>query len=133
MSLKDIIENIVQSVIDRVQPARIVYGTVIAVSPVEVRINERLIISGDALIIPRELQAGAVFHTHTHKVQEHDTEEYKQEFVTQASGKVVIDHIHHVLEQETTPEETRIGLRVGETVILLRNQGGQEYLVLGRL
>lgn len=104
------------------KPAAILFGTVETASPLTIRVDNRFVIGEEDLILPRELKAG-IYSTHTHTVPAHSA----------LSGGTPA-HVHGVAEQTTAPEsETYYGLQAGEQVILLRNDGGQEFYVLGRL
>lgn len=104
------------------KPAGIMFGVVQTVGPVSVMVDNRFLIGEGALIIPRELRGGPCA-THTHTIPAHQTE---------AGGDP--PHGHGVVRQTTeTPTEIYYGLQPGEKVILIRNRGGQEYLVVGRV
>ena len=94
----------------------------------------------------REFVAGQyATHTHginphTHTVQEH-THVTPQQTTEEAEG-----HSHSVPQQSTegtaltsdptplqTATEVYTGLLVGDKVVLLQNEGGQKFLVLGRV
>lgn len=92
-------------------PVRIMFGTVAEAAPLTVMVDSRFPITAPALIVPKELRG------HTHEVRPTVTGEAQQ-------------HTHAIAASVTEPETG--GLKKGERVILLRNQGGQEYLVLGR-
>jgi len=47
--------------------------------------------------------------------------------------KELIIRTEDLAHNHTVPQNTREGIKVGDKVILLRNYGGQEFLVLGRV
>jgi hypothetical protein len=93
-------------------PVRIMFGVVTETAPLTVMVDSRFPVTAPALIVPRELCG------HTHEVKATVTGDMQQ-------------HTHTIPAAVTRPE-AGAGLKKGERVILLRNQGGQEYLVLGR-
>lgn len=93
-------------------PARFMFGIVTETAPLTVMVDSRFPITAPGLIVPQELNG------HTHEVNAAVTGESQQ-------------HTHTIPAATTSPE-AGAGLKKGERVILLRNQGGQEYLVLGR-
>ena len=104
------------------KPSAIMFGVVQTVGPLTVMVDNRFLIGEGALIIPRELRGGP-YATHTHTVPVHQTD---------MGGDP--PHSHGVARQITEgPTETYYGLQPGEKVILIRNRGGQEYLVVGRV
>ncbi|MEA4933389.1 MAG: DUF2577 domain-containing protein [Lawsonibacter sp.] len=92
-------------------PTRFLFGTVTKLSPLTVFVDSRFYLTGPGLVVLKELSG------HHHTVPKQNTEE------TQL-------HSHMVPEQTT--EDTG-ALAVGDKVVLLRNQGGQQYLILGRV
>lgn len=91
-------------------------------------------VSGEAIVVPKELQAGYYpTHYHTGMKGGPSTEEKGG-----GSGEAAFASHSHVLKsnyQTNTDKasEYYYGLAVGDKVILLRNQGGQAFLVLGRV
>lgn len=96
----DTVKRIAQQTGEAGAPAAILFGTVVSAAPLTVRLDNRFDISGEALLVPRELRAGE-YRTHTH------------------GG--------------TGGTESYYGLAAGEKVALLRNAGGQQFYVLGRV
>lgn len=94
-------------------PARFLFGTVSKTDPLTVFVDNRFPLSGPALVVLRELLG------HTHVVPQLRTES--------ADGHT------HAVPQNVTEKENTAGLSVGDEVVLLRNQGGQSYLILGRV
>lgn len=99
-------------------PTMIMFGVVKAASPLTIYVDNRFEINESAIILPREFRAGAL-STHTHTVSPH-SHTIPGADSTGDSAPVTAGEVYH-------------GLTVGEKLVLLRNHGGQEYLVLGRL
>lgn len=94
-------------------PARFLFGTVTKTDPLTVFVDNRFPLSSPALVVLRELNG------HTHAVPQSGTEA--------ANGH------SHLVPQNITEKENTAGLTEGDKVVLLRNQGGQSYLILGRI
>ena len=90
-------------------PCGFMFGTVTKTSPLTIRVDNRFDISGDAIVAMKEFRAG-FYATHSHVLKD----DYQQTSTDETS-------------------EYYYGLTVGDKVVLLRNQGGQSYLVLGRV
>ena len=93
-------------------PMQIMFGTVTSENPLAVLVENRLQISGEMLIVPKHLRAGYL-DTHKHRI---------------TAGDLVEEWTD---EEENT--EYYYGLKAGEAVILLRDAGGQRFLIVGRL
>ena len=92
-------------------PARFLFGEVKKLSPLTVLVDSRFYLSPPALVVLKEM------YGHKHIVPGHSTE-------------VASNHSHGVMQFDSNIAEA---LKVGDKVVLLRNYGGQEYLILGRL
>lgn len=79
-------------------PARVMYGTVTAVSPLTVMVDSRFELTAPALVAPRPPRD----HRHAHGT-------------------------------EKTGEDDLAGFEAGDQLVLLRNQGGQQYFIIGRV
>lgn len=101
------IKNIVNNSENSAVPCTFIFGKVISVNPLKVQVDNRFIISGAALVTLKP-QSGGEYNTHTHKLKIGDVE-------------------------YTTEKEKQVynGLNVGDKLALLRERGGQRYLVLG--
>ena len=90
-------------------PARFLFGEVKKLSPLTVLVDNRFYLSPPALVVLKEMYG--------HIVPGHSTE-------------VASNHSHGVMQFDSNIAEA---LKVGDKGVLLRNYGGQEYLILGRL
>ena len=136
MSLLDTMKKIAAETNDVQVPAAFLFGTVTASDPLTIRVDGRFDLSGDAIVLPKEFRGG-LSPTHTHTVDPHGHTVARHGTEPTGEGP----HVHGVspLFTETTglvtaeQTETYRGLAVGDKVVLLRNQGGQSFLVLGRV
>ena len=126
MGLLDTMKKVAENTNAAGAPTAWFFGKVTKTSPLTIRVDNRFDISGEAIVVPKELQAG-YYPTHYH------TEEKGG-----GSGEAAFASHSHVLKSnyQTNTDKTSeyyYGLAVGDKVILLRNQGGQAFLVLGRV
>lgn len=132
MGLLETMKQVAQQTNDVNVPAAFMFGTVTSASPLSIRVDNRFDISGDAIVVTKELKAGA-YLTHKHTVNPHG------HTVPTHSTETADAHTHSVqpFQSENTGLETAqeiyFGLAVGDKVVLFRNQGGQSFLVMGRV
>lgn len=88
-------------------PCTFLFGTVVSTIPLKVQVDNRFIISGAALVTLKQ-QSGGEYNTHTHKVK--------------------VSGVEYTTETE---KQTYFGFRTGDKLALLRERGGQRYLILG--
>ena len=133
-------------------PARLMFGSVTCAAPLKILVDSRFEITGEAIVLLRQFRAGA-YATHTHTVPAHSAlaagghghvipaqetgeaagvVERHSHAVPEHAAVPAGEHSHSIPEGETSVE-TYPGLAVGDKVVLLRNHGGQEFLVLGRM
>lgn len=115
-------------------PAAFLFGQVTATSPLTIRVDNRFDISGEAIVVMKEFKAG-YYPTHRHSGFSNSPTTQPQ---SGGSGDASFASHDHVLKNNylTNTDETSeyyYGLAVGDKVVLLRNQGGQSFLVLGRV
>lgn len=107
MDLVETMKKIAKQTNEAGAPAAIMFGTVTSTSPLTVRVDNRFDITEDALIVMKNFKAGWYpTHYHTIDAESTDTDEASEYYY---------------------------GLKAGESVVLLRNQGGQQFLILGRV
>ncbi|KAF5056854.1 hypothetical protein DSECCO2_363020 [anaerobic digester metagenome] len=104
------IKKIAKQTGDAEVPARFMSGTVTKLSPLTVCVDNRFYVTAPALKCLKELRG------HRHNLPAHSTQTAAQ-------------HSHEITLQQTSTVEA---LSVNDKVFLLRNHGGQEYLILGR-
>jgi len=124
MALIDVVKRVAQQTNEASVPMMFMFGIVEAVNPIRILVDNRFRIAGDMVIVPKELILRTEDLTHKHTVPQNTTEN--------SAG-----HAHTVPQNETQNKlgvlVIREGLTVGDKVILLRNYGGQQFLVLGRM
>ncbi|WP_342744260.1 DUF2577 domain-containing protein [Paenibacillus amylolyticus] len=115
MAMIDLIKEIAIASVNAGDPTAIMYGSVIADSPLEINIDQRFTLDVDLLEVPESLTHYEINLHHNHKYTDDGSEG--------TTG--------FALPEE--PIVIRRGLEVGDRVILVRVQGGQKYVVLDRL
>lgn len=134
MGLADTMKKVAEGTQNASAPTVFMFGNVTKTSPLTIRVDNRFDISGDAIIVMKEFKAG-FYPTHYHTgVKGSPTTAEK----SGGSGDASFASHSHVLKDnyQTNTDSTSeyyYGLAVGDKVVLLRNQGGQSFLVLGRV
>lgn len=113
--------------IDNAKPCDVRFGTVSSVSPLSVRISSDLILPESVLVVPQHLtdytvnvNIGLIANDSADdEVEEGDIIEDVDESITEGIDERTLT-IYNALE-------------VGDNVVLLRNQGGKQYLILDRV
>ncbi|MFM9329181.1 DUF2577 domain-containing protein [Paenibacillus mesotrionivorans] len=88
------------------KPMAVLFGEVISGNPLQVNVDQRFILDADFLIVPDSLTRLELDLSHTH-----------------GSGGQGL----------ATPVVIRPGLEAGDKVILLRVQGGQQFLIMDKV
>ena len=104
----DQIKRIIQGADNASAPCTFLFGTVVSAQPLRVQVDNRFTLDGAALVTLRP-QSGGALCTHRHK--------HKCAF----NGSTVEDQ----------QEESWAGLQTGDKLALLRERGGQRFLILG--
>ncbi len=130
LNSSDFVKVIKKSAIEAVnnsKPADIFYGTVQSISPLTIFIDQKLILSEKFLIIPESL-------TDYETEISFDDPSVKQVFTTWNMEETSESTPSKISFKEKIKHKITVynSLKVGEKVILLRQQGGQKYMVLNR-
>lgn len=113
MSLVNLIKQASMGAYEAGNPVAILFGTVTKINPLEINIEQKKTLPEDFFIIPERLMPYEVDIQHTHPYSGGNTGGMQPD----ATRRVVI----------------RKGLEVGDKVILLRVQGGRQYVILDRV
>lgn len=130
LNSSDFVKVIKKSAIEAVnnsKPADIFYGTVQSISPLTIFIDQKLILSEKFLIIPESL-------TDYETEISFDDPSIKQVFTTWNMEETSESTPSKISFKEKIKHKITVynSLKTGEKVILLRQQGGQKYMVLDR-
>ena len=128
LSLADIeklMQIMKQSAVDAVnaaKPAKICFGTVVSASPLAINVEQKLTLYSEQLALAREV---------TDYVTE-ITVDWETEDEEGGSGEEAFaKHKHGIKGRKSVIVHN--GLKVGDSVVLMRIQGGQKYLVVDRI
>lgn len=111
--LIDIMKRAAVDAVENGKPCDLRYGTVISISPLKVQITPQFILPKSALIVPQHLT------------------EYTVKVNVDWTTDEVEAHTHKVEGNKTL--KINNSLKVGDKVALLRQSGGQSYLILDRI
>lgn len=100
-NLLQIIKKAAVEAVEASNPAKVMYGTVTAASPLAIKIDQRFTVTEDFLILTKNVR------------------DYKVKI-----------SVNGGMEQDYT---VRNALKTGDKVILLREQGGQKYIVIDKV
>lgn len=123
-----------KSAVEAVQaekPVFMTYGTVTGVNPLEINVNQKLILEDEQLILTRNVTDYEV-----EMLVNHTTEDYAHTHTisdTYTGGGSASNDTHNHEYKGRKIFTIHNSLKVGENVILARVQGGQKYIVLDRV
>lgn len=112
-NLVELIKQASAQAIEASKPTGILYGEVISVSPLRIRIDQKLILEAAHLTLTSLVSDFDVSMSLNHMTE--DTDGHMHEYKGIKSFTI------------------QLGLEVGEKVMLIRKQGGQEFIVLDRV
>lgn len=119
--MADLLSTIKQAAGDAIRasnPAAVLTGSVTKIKPLEVRVDQRFTLTSGLLIVPESLTHFEIELQHTHQY----TDTSDSGSTTRTTQPALND-----------PIVIRQGLKVGDSVLLLRVQGGQKYVIMDRL
>lgn len=113
MTLANLIRQASLGAIEAGQPVAVMFATVTKIDPLEVNVEQRFTLTSEFLVVPESLMRYEVDISHTHSAPGGSTGGMQPA----EAAKVVV----------------RKGLEVGDKVILLRIQGGRQFLILDKV
>ena len=117
--------------VEATKPVEVVFGKVTSVSPLQINVEQKMTLGKAQLILSRNVTEHVIEmtvnhvtenHTHTHVI--HDT---------YTDGGSAENHTHNHAYTGRKKFTVHNGLVVGDEVILIRQQGGQKYIVMDRI
>lgn len=135
----ELVKALKQAALDAVEatkPANIMFGKVISVSPLKINVEQKMVLGKAQLVLARNVTDfktkismmaadGWMTENHTHNHTIHDT---------YTNGGSSENHTHkHNINKEKLTITVHNGLVVGDLVILVRQSGGQKFVVLDRV
>lgn len=118
MSFLDLIKQAGVGAVEAGKPVAIMFGSVVSTDPLEILVDQRLLLTGDFLLIPERMTEYLIDASHTHGYQD------------QSGSGTATRTTEPALPE---PLVIRRGLEVDDKLLLLRMQGGQQFVVLDRL
>lgn len=138
--MSELVETMSQIALNAVEnsmPCGVCFGTVSSASPLEILVEQKMTLGASHLILSTLVQdfhvdmtvdhttendLGSLDLTHSHTAPLGETSQ---------AGYKDLTHRHDYIGRKTFL--VHLGLKAGEKVILLRIQGGQQYIVLDRV
>ena len=115
-NLVQLVKQAALEAVEASKPLKIVYGTVISSKPLKIKIDQKITLTEEFLTLTRNVT------------------DYETEFTVDA---ISVYHTTKSIPSDTWADKQKIkvhnALNAGEKVILLREQGGQNYIVLDRV
>lgn len=136
--MPDMVQTLKQIAVEAVQaesPVSLVYGTIISISPLQIRAGDKLMLTGKMLLVPQALltrQVSASINWTTDQGAGLQTQ-HAHEAPHGATTTNGFDPSHTHTVAGTLSLTLHSELAAGDSVLLLRMQGGQQYLVLGKV
>lgn len=121
LDLLNIIKKASMDAVESSKPSDFCYGTVTSISPLKIAVEQKLTLGEAQLVLTRNVT--------DYKIKV--TVDWKTETKSGGSGESSFaSHNHDVTGQKEITVHN--ALTVGEKVILIRQKGGQKYLVVDR-
>lgn len=130
LDLLRVIKRAAADAVDAAYPTEIRYGKVISANPLRIRLDMNMTLSDMQLVLTRNVKDYTVNVTMnwTSENAVHD-----HSYTDDGSSMTTGSNTHNHQVKGTKSITIHNGLVVGEKVLLLREQGGQKYIVLDRL
>lgn len=121
-NLVELIKQISSDAEETSAPCDFCYGRVVSASPLKILIEQKLTLSEMQLVLTRNVTD---FETEVTPV------DWKTEKKGGGSGEAAFEeHVHDIKNRKKI--KVHNALKAGERVVLIRQRGGQKYLVLDR-
>lgn len=144
----ELVKTIKKAAIDAMEstkPVNVYFGTVESASPLKINVEQKMVLGESQLVLTRNVtdykmriavdmdtENAVDSHAHTFqgKTQKDGEPEHDHEFNGSTAGTSSA-HSHHIAgEQEITIQNSLVA---GDEVLLLRQQGGQKYIIWDRI
>ena len=134
-----VIKKAALDAVNTTQPSDFYFGKVISTSPLKISIEQKMTLGAAQLVLTRnvtdfninvnmEWETESALSTHSHQINGSDS---TGDSINLTSQGVNLNHTHST---KGTKEITiHNALQIGEEVILIKQKGGQKYLVLDRV
>ena len=121
-NLNEMISQIAKNVYNAIKPSDVIFGTVINVEPLQISIEQKITLTKKQLYLSSLVQDFDVYMEVDHTTENKSGGSGESSFY---------EHNHDY--KGTKLFKVKLGLQVEDKVVLIRNAGGQKYLVLDRV
>lgn len=115
-SMNEVIGEIAKNTYHAIKPSDLVFGTVTSITPLEISVEQKMTLTRQQLFLSTLVSDFDVSMSVDHMTESAGGEE---------------SHSHRYVG--TKSFRVKLGLQVGDKVMMLRQAGGQKYLVLDRV
>ncbi len=132
--MPSLIETIKMAAVEAVKasnPVGIVFGKVTSTEPLKINIEQRLTLDESHLLLTSLVSDFEVDVTLDHETEDHTHTHTIFDTYSGGGSASSETHKHEVKGKKTVT--VHLGLKVDESVILLRVQGGQKFIILDRI
>lgn len=139
MELLKIIKQAAKEAVEESTPTNVMMGTVKQVNPLVINVEQRLDIPASCLYLTdevRDYETELSFDTDTiNMIQNHSVKQTEPYNLIDSGSYSMISFVDRTVAGRVIKNKITVynGLKVGEKVLLVRSQGGQQYIVLNRL
>ena len=120
--LIEALKQVSSEVVQAGNPTSVIYGKVISKHPLKIQVNNKLILDESFLVLTKNVL--------DHKVK------FTMDFRGEEPGKITINGEQNVLDKMEYKKGYAIiknGLNVGDTAIMVQQQGGQKFVVVDKM
>lgn len=127
--LPAVIKKLATDAVEGSNPTAVRIGTVIGVSPLKVRVDQKLILTEEFLILTKSVVDYTISMTVNHMTESHT---HSHGYTDDSSNRTTDPNTHAHSYTGKKKFTIHNGVKIGDKVILLRIQGGQDYIVLDK-
>lgn len=131
--------------VDATKPTYVYFGEVTSALPLEINVEQKMTLGSAQLILTRNVtdfetevtvnwETESILESHTHPCvgnTRNGGEPLHDHVLSGVTGSVSLEHAHAIVGKKTITIHN--SLTVGDQVILLRQQGGQKFVVVDRI
>ncbi len=128
--LLGVMKQAAEGVMEDSDPADVCFGTVTAASPLQVKVEQKFVIGKANLIVPQYLTNFTVGVKMTWNTE---NESYDHTHTVEGTQSSQDSHTHKHSITGTKQLTINNALKVGDEVILIKQKGGQKYLIIDRV
>ena len=131
--LGDLVESMKRAALDVMRNANstaVLFGEVINDEPLQIMVEQRLTLDEEFLVLTRNVTDYDVDVT-IGWVSDSALKSHRHSFGDGSTNSVDLSHEHEITGRKTMT--VHAGLQIGEIVLLIRQEGGQKYIVVDRV